>query len=100
MKWTQNEKNTLPGKYKCQLLLENGTDEQFQDKSFPSDAMIITYEFGGEISRDLVRGKRSDIFNLYYDSFGKGVVKRIDFGYGGVNPKLWGYQSKEKKKKK
>ena len=100
MKWTQTEKDTLPARYSCQLILENATDEQLQDKSHPSDAMIVTYEFGGITSTDLVRGKRGDIFNLYYDSFGKDVVKLIDFGYGTVNPILWGYQSKEKKKKK
>lgn len=80
--------------------MENATDEQLKDKSHPSDAMIVTYEFGGITSSDLVRGKRSDIFNLYYDSFGRDVVKLIDFGYGTINPKLWGYHSKEKKKKK
>ena len=36
---------------------------------------------------------------MYYDRYGKGSVQRIDFGYGAVNPKLWGYKSKDKKKK-
>ena len=36
---------------------------------------------------------------MYYDRYGKGAVQRIDFGYGAVNPKLWGYKSKDKDKK-
>jgi hypothetical protein len=37
---------------------------------------------------------------MYYDRYGKDSVKRIDFGYGQMNPKLWGVKPKEQKKKK
>jgi hypothetical protein len=37
---------------------------------------------------------------MYYDKYGKGAVQKIDFGFGTVNPKLWGYKSKDKDKKK
>ena len=40
------------------------------------------------------------IFDMYYDRYGKGAVKAIDFGYGSVNPKMWGYKAPEKKKRK
>ena len=37
---------------------------------------------------------------MYYDKFGPGVVKKIDWGYGRVSPKIWGYKSPEKKRRK
>jgi hypothetical protein len=37
---------------------------------------------------------------MYYDKYGPGAVKKIDFGYGRTNPKLWGYKQPEKKKRK
>ena len=40
------------------------------------------------------------IFDLYFDKFGKGSLQGIDFGYGNINPSMWGYKVKEKKKKK
>ena len=38
--------------------------------------------------------------DLYYDKFGAGVIQKIDWGYGRTNPKLWGYQAPQKKKRK
>jgi hypothetical protein len=101
LEWTQEEKTTLPPRYGCQILLENTTVEQAKDSSFPSDAYLIWYEVDGKTYIDLCRtSKRSSLFDLYYDKFGPGVVKKIDFGYGRVNPKLWGYKQPDKKKRK
>ena len=35
----------------------------------------------------------------FYDKFGKGSLQGIDFGKGNINPSMWGYKTKEKKKK-
>jgi hypothetical protein len=40
------------------------------------------------------------MFDMYYDRYGKGSVQRIDFGYGSINPRLWGNKPKEQKKRK
>ena len=40
----------------------------------------------------------SNIFDMYYDRYGN--VKKIDYGYGTVNPNQWGYKKPEKKKKR
>jgi hypothetical protein len=37
---------------------------------------------------------------MYYDKYGPGTVKKIDFGYGRTNPRVWGYKPKEAKKRK
>lgn len=98
--WSEEEKKDLPPKYGCNILLENASIEQLKDKSWPTDAYIITYNLNKETYKDLCRGSRVKIFDLYYDKFGKNVIKNIDFGYGTVSPKLWGYKSSESKKKK
>ena len=92
--------NVNPSDYSCQVLLERTTLEAANDKSFPTDARLIWYIVGNQKFIDLVRcTKVSKLFDMYYDKYGKGAVQRIDFGYGQVNPKLWGYKSKDKKKK-
>ena len=101
LEWTPEEKNNVPPRYGCQILLQNTTLEIAKDSSFPSDAYLIWYEVDGETRMDLCRtSKRIHLFDLYYDKFGPGSIKKIDFGYGRTNPKLWGYKQPEKKKKK
>lgn len=100
LEWTQEEKTTLPPRYGCQILLENTTIERAKDPSFPNDAYLIWYEVDGKTYIDLCRGTRVKVFDLYYDKFGPGSVKKIDFGYGRTNPKIWGYKQPEKKKRK
>lgn len=100
VEWTQEEKTNLAKKYGCEILLANSTLSEIKDPSFPSDAYIVEYIVNGELKRDLCRGKKVSIFDLYYDKFGKESVQKIDFGYGRVNPRLWGYKQPDKKKRK
>ncbi len=100
IEWTKEEKENLPPKYGCQILVENGTLDQVKDSSWPNDAYLIWYKIGEEIHMDLCRGTRVRIFDLYYDKFGPGAIQKIDFGYGRMSPKLWGYKAPEKKKRK
>lgn len=94
--WTDEEKQILPKKYNCQLIYANASIVQAQDKSLPRDAYLVFYENDeGIFSMDVCRSsKRTNIFDLYYDRFGN--VKRIDFGYGNVNPRLWEQPTKKK----
>lgn len=94
------QKQVLPHEYGCEILLENTTLSQAKDSSFPSDAYLIWYTIDNKECIDLVRGTRVRIFDMYYDKYGSGSVKKIDFGYGRTNPKLWGYQPPEKKKRR
>lgn len=100
MNWSQEEKNNIAPRYGCEILLDDTTLENVKNPSYPNDAYVIFYKIKDNISIDLCRGSRVKIFDLYYDKFGPGAIKKIDFGYGRVNPKLWGYKSQEKKKKK
>ena len=90
----------LPHEYGCEILFEKTTVDKVKDSSLPNDAYLIWYNIDGQQFLDLVRGTRVRIFDMYYDKYGPGVVQKIDFGYGRTNPKLWGYQKPEKKKRK
>jgi hypothetical protein len=98
--WTKEEKKELPSQYGCEIIYERATEIQVKDTTIPSDAYIVVYRVNNETYMDLCRGTRVRIFDLYYDKFGPGSVQKIDFGYGRMNPKLWGYRTPEKKKRK
>lgn len=98
--YSRKEKKVLPHEYGCDILLEKTTLEKAKDTSFPNDAYLIWYCDNDETFIDLVRGTRVRIFDMYYDRFGPGSIKKIDFGYGRTNPKLWGIKQPEKKKRK
>ena len=90
-----------PSVYGCQILQEKTTLEQANDKSLPNDARLIWYTVDGTDYIDLTRCKKtSQLFDMYYDKYGPGAVKKIDFGFGTVNPKLWGIKPKKEGKKK
>ena len=100
---TKNEVETkLDGsKYSCQVILEKCTLEQAHDKSLPTDARLIRYKVNGEEYLDVTRSaKASNIFDLYFDTYGMGALQSIDYGRGTVAPGQWGYVSPSDTKKK
>lgn len=100
MEWTPEEKKDIPPRYGCEILVENASSQQVKDPSFPNDAYVVYYTIKGNSYMDLCRGTRVKIFDMYYDKFGPDVVTKIDWGYGRVSPKIWGYRAPEKKKRK
>ena len=90
-----------PSDYSCQILQEKTTLEAANDKSLPNDARLIWYVVDGVEYIDLTRcSKVVKLFDMYYDKYGKGSIQKIDFGYGQMNPKLWGNKPKKEKKRK
>ena len=98
--WTPEEKKETSSRYGCEILFERATLAQVKDPSLPSDAYLIFYRVENQTYMDLCRGRRVKIFDLYYDKFGPGSVQKIDFGYGRVSPRVWGYKAPDGKKKK
>lgn len=98
--WTPEEKKETSSRYGCEILFERATLAQVKDPSLPSDAYLIFYRIENQTYMDLCRGKRVKVFDLYYDKFGPGSVQKIDFGYGRVSPRVWGYKTPDGKKKK
>ena len=68
--WSKEEKETLIQSYGCNLVHERATPEQIKDKSLPSDTLQVVYRLNDQVYTDLCRGKRVDVFDLYYDKFG------------------------------
>ena len=88
-------------KYSCQVLLEKCTLEQAHDRSLPTDARLIRYKVDGKDYLDVTRSaKASNIFDLYFDTYGAGAVQAIDYGFGTISPGQWGYKSPSDSKKK
>jgi hypothetical protein len=99
--WTTREKELSRSRYGCEILKERCTIQDAKDNSLPLDAYLVTYTADNKICYDITRsGKRVSIFDMYYDKFGKDSIQDIRWADGKINPKLWGYKSPEKKKRK
>ena len=87
--------------YSCEILLEKTTEDKATDRSFPTDAYIVRYVENGTEHLDVTRCyKMVNIFDMYYDKYGKDSIKAIEFGHGTTKPSQYGYKSPEKKKRK
>ena len=90
-----------PSDYSCQILLEKTTVEAANDKSFPTDARLIWYVVDGETHVDLTRcSKTSQLFDMYYDKYGKDAVQKIDLDMERSSPKTLGNKNQKKEKKR
>ena len=90
-----------PKDYSCEVILEKTTRDKANDRKLPSDAFNVYYIVDGEERLDVTRsGKKVNVFDMYYDKYGKDSVKKIDYGQGTVTPSQWGYKNKEPQKKK
>ena len=99
--WTPKEKEDMNSKYSTNLLKENCNQEELSDKSWPSDAYIVTYKIDDGVRNDLVRcHAKVNIFDMYYDKFGAGSLVSIEYGPGIVSPKTLGAQVTASKPKK
>ena len=95
------EKKFDPSVYSCEIILEKTTQEKANDRKLPSDAFNVTYVVEGETRIDVTRSeKMANIFDMYYDRYGKDVVQKIDYGHGTVRPNLWGVKAPSEKKKR
>jgi hypothetical protein len=82
------------------ILHQNCDPSVADDRSLPYNAYLVTYEIDGAITYDLViPDKQMEIFDYYWDKYREGL-KGWKQSEGRINPKLWGYQPKESKKKK
>ena len=97
----KEEEKVKAADYSCEILLEKTTVDKADDRKLPSDAFNVFYMVEGEERLDVTRsGKMVNVFNLYYDKYGKDSVRKIDYGHGTVNPSQWGYKSPAERKKK
>ena len=87
--------------YSCEIILEKTTREKADDKSLPTDAFNVFYTVDGKEHLDVTRSEKMvNVFDMYYDRYGKGAVQSIGYGHGTIRPNLWGNKPVEKKKKR
>ena len=87
--------------YSCEIILEKTTKEKSTDRQLPTDAFNVTYVVDGNQHLDVTRSEKMvNVFDMYYDRYGKGAVQRIDYGHGTVRPNLWGAKAPAKQKKR
>lgn len=74
-------------KSKIKIIGEDVDFSQVDSKYLTNDCYVIHYseEEGGRTISDIVKGRRVDIFDEYYDLGMK--IKRIDLAGGRRNPK-------------
>ena len=85
---------------KVKILNQNCDPTQAKDTTLPYSCYLVEYKVNGESCFDLVvSSKQADIFDHYYDQYGKDFV-RFTQSEGRINPKLWGNTCPESKKKK
>ena len=90
-----------PADYWCEIVLEKTTQEKALDRKLPTDAFNVTYIEGNAEHLDVTRSeKMANVFDMYYDKYGKGAVQKIEYGHGTIRPNLWGNKPVEKKKKR
>jgi len=95
------ESKFKPSDYWCEILLEKTTLEKAHDKKLPTDAFNVFYVVEGKEHIDVTRSeKMANVFDMYYDRYGKGVVQKIEYGHGTIRPNLWGLKAPEKKKRR
>ena len=97
----QPEKKFDTSPYSCEIVLEKTTVEKANDRQLPTDAFNVFYIVDGKEHLDVTRSEKMvNVFDLYYDRYGKGAVQKIDYGHGTVRPNLWGVKPVEKKKRR
>jgi hypothetical protein len=96
--WTTAEKETCKSRYGCDIIVENGSYAEVCTKEAPRDAYIIKYLVDDKICFDLTKGSKLKLFDMYWDKF-RGNLKSIEFGFGTISPKTWGYQAPKTKKR-
>ena len=90
-----------PADYWCDIILEKTTQEKALDRKLPTDAFNVTYVVEGQSYLDVTRSEKMvNVFDMYYDRYGKGAVQKIEYGHGTIRPNLWGVKAPEKKKRR
>ena len=82
------------------ILHENCDPELGNDRTLPYTAYLVEYEIDGVKAYDITTSdKKSEMFDHYWDKYREGL-KGWKQTEGRVNPRMWGVQPKETKKKR
>tara|TARA_B100000900_G_scaffold370174_1_gene348480 strand:- start:563 stop:892 length:330 start_codon:yes stop_codon:yes gene_type:complete len=88
--WTKNQ--DVPDKQDKYgiVVLEIDCDKSLADNTkLPRNSYLVTYITDGVEHNDIIVGLKTDIFDCYYDSLGKGSLQSISYTNGTINSKLF-----------
>ena len=72
-----------------------------KDSSLPTNSYIVTYLVKDTEKYDIVQASgKVELFDKYYDEYGKGALKEIKWTDGKINQRVYGYVPKETKKRR
>lgn len=93
--WTKFEVDDLKLSYGTVMIKANCSLEDSKDSSLPIDSYVVTYKVDDSTYYDIVLSqKRVNIFDMYYDKFGPGALKSIEWTSGKINTKVWNTKKK------
>jgi len=82
------------------ILFEDCDPTQAEDRTLPYTTYMVEYKKDGESHYDIaMSNKRVEIFDHYWDKYRNDFVT-MNQTEGRTNPKIWGYQAPQTKKKK
>ena len=88
---------------RVKVLHEKCEKSKADDKKLPTDSFLVTYKVENEVRYDIARGGSFvEVFDHYYDTYGKETIMGIAWSGGIVNPKTYDstYAEPERPKKK
>ena len=88
--WAKNE--DVPEKqekYGIIVLEINCEKSLANNPKLPRNSYVVTYMTDGVEHHDIIIGLKTNIFDCYYDSLGKGCLKSIEYTSGNVTAKLF-----------
>ena len=88
-------------KIKMNIIHKDCDKSAAKNIQLPINSYLVTYISENKETYDVVQASgRVQIFDYYYDTYGKGNILDIRWTDGKVNPKVYGYVPKETKKKR
>ena len=82
------------------ILSKGCSPEAAQDRTLPYTAYMVEYKENGEVKFDItICNKQVDLFDYYYDSYGKDFIGWTQTE-GRINPKQWQPEAEKKPKGK
>ena len=60
-----------------------------KNKKLPRNSYVVSYMANGVVHNDIIVGDKTNIFDCYYDSLGKGSIQSIMYTDGQVPAKLF-----------
>ena len=88
--WAKNQDVPDKSEKYSLVVLEIDCDKSLaKNTKLPRNSYLVTYVTDGVEHHDIIIGLKTNIFDCYYDSLGKGSLRSIEYTSGNVTAKLF-----------